>query len=344
MVEFGTRHLPVVDVRRRLVGVLSIEDLRAALPIPLERNAPCPPHGREVALEWRVDDVMTHSPRTIREDSPLREAADCMADHHIGCLPVVDEEGCLTGLLSQTDLLRALATHLWVGERVHELGKAQEMVALVEALRDERGRVGERLEDLRAQERALSADLGDQLMDASERGADLRQTRLDEGLGTLAARGLDGIERALDHAAQGRFSICDRCGGQIPLTRLRALPGTTLCVACARAEEMAPELEVPFERPPGGRAETGRPEFGSPVYTRLFGEGVLVRVSPFGTCHHCGDVEGTWDPEANLIVCGTEGCGHPLADVDDLAVVSVEERQVYVDPAELRLVDPAPYD
>lgn len=344
MVEFGIRHLPVIDVRRRVVGVLSIEDLRAALPIPLERNAPCPPEERGLALEWRVGDVMTHSPRTIREGASLREAADCMADHHIGCLPVVDEDGRLTGMLSETDLLRALATHLWAGERVDEHEKAQELVALVEALRGERARVAERLDDLRAEERALSADLSDQPMDAPESGADLQQTRLDEGLGAMAARRLDAIDRALDHAAQGRFSICDRCGGQIPLTRLRALPGTTLCVVCARAEETAPELEVPFERPPGGRAETGRPELGSAVYTRRFGEGVLLRVSPFGTCRHCGDVEGTCDPETDLVVCGTEACGRPLSDVDDIAIVSVEEREVYVDPAELRLVDPAPYD
>ena len=43
--------------------------------------------------------------------------------------------------------------------------------------------------------------------------------------------------RALDHAEQGRLSRCDGCGGSIPLTRLRAVPGTTLCVACARAQE-----------------------------------------------------------------------------------------------------------
>ena len=43
--------------------------------------------------------------------------------------------------------------------------------------------------------------------------------------------------RALDHAAQGRLSVCDGCGGRIPLTRLRALPGTTRCVRCARADE-----------------------------------------------------------------------------------------------------------
>ncbi|MGI9592348.1 MAG: CBS domain-containing protein [Myxococcota bacterium] len=344
MVEFVIRHLPVVDAERRVVGVLSIDDLRAALPMPLGTNAPCPPESRAQALEWRVGDVMTHSPRTIAAEASLREAADCMADHRIGCLPVVDEDGRLTGLLSETDLLRALATRTWTDERVDEHQKANELTGLVEALRGERTRMTARLDQLHADECALTIGLGEQPMDGPEAGAELRRTRLDEGLEAMAASRLEAIDRALDHAAQGRLSICDHCGGTIPLTRLRALPGTTLCVACARAEESAPELEVPFERPPGGRAETGRPELGARVYTRRFGEGVLLRVSPFGTCGKCGDVEGVRDPEQDRAVCGSEGCSCALVDVDEIAVVAVEEREVYVDPAELRPVDPAPYD
>ena len=91
------------------------------------------------------------------------------------------------------------------------------------------------------------------------------------------------------------------------------------------------------------RAETGRPEYGSRVYTR-FGEGVLERIAPFGTCRRCGDVEGTRDVERDEAVCGSEGCAQSLAGVRDVAIVAVEDREVYVDPAELSSVTPAPYD
>ena len=64
-----------------------------------------------------------------------------------------------------------------------------------------------------------------------------QELRLAETLDALATRRLEVIDRALDHAAQGRLSVCDGCGGRIPLTRLRALPGTTRCVRCARDEE-----------------------------------------------------------------------------------------------------------
>jgi hypothetical protein len=101
--------------------------------------------------------------------------------------------------------------------------------------------------------------------------------------------------------------------------------------------------ESPFERPPGGRAETGRPELGSRVYTH-FGEGVLKRVSPFGSCRRCGDVEGQADSERDEVVCGNDGCSQALTGVVDRAIVAIEEREAYVDPADLRSVDPEPYD
>ena len=109
------------------------------------------------------------------------------------------------------------------------------------------------------------------------------------------------------------------------MTRLRALPGTTVCVACARDAESGVEPEAPFERAPGGRAETGRPELGALVNTRL-GEGRLLRIAPFGTCRSCGDVEGRIDPDEDAAICALESCGRPLADVRDRAIVALGER------------------
>jgi RNA polymerase-binding transcription factor DksA len=219
--------------------------------------------------------------------------------------------------------------------------QTRDLESLVRALRAERARIVQRLERLHTEERELSAVQHDQPMDDPERAADLREVRLEERLDELAARQLEAIDRALDHAAQGRLSLCDRCGARIPVERLLAVPGTTLCVACAGREETAPEPEVPFERVPGGRAETGRIELGEKVKTR-FDEGRLLRVAWFGTCRRCGDVEGRAEPGEDFVLCGA--CGHPLAGARERAIVAVEEREVYVDPAELVHVDPAPYD
>jgi CBS domain-containing protein/RNA polymerase-binding transcription factor DksA len=343
MVERGIRHLPVVDPKRRVLGVLSIDDLRAALPLPVTARTALSPADREVIRDYRVGEIMTHSPRTLREGVSLEQAAEQMADGRLGCLPVVDDSGRLVGLLSETDVLRALATSLWADRLREQRGKQNDLERLMEELRAERERIAGQLDGYHTVERELSATQHDLPMDQPERSAGLREVRLTEALDELAARRLEAIDRALDHAAQGRLSVCDGCGGTIPLTRLQALPGTTRCVACARQAESEPESEAPFERVPGGRAETGHPELGAQVYTR-FGEGQLLRVVPFGTCRRCGDVEGRHDSNDDTILCASDGCRQALTDICERAIVAIGEREVYVDPAELASPDPTPYD
>ncbi len=204
MLERGIRHLPVVDAAGAVVGVLSFDDLRAGLPVPVTANAPLSPPEREEARGWSVADVMTHAPHTIGEDASLAEAAQQMARERIGCLPVVDAGARLAGILSETDVLQALATTLWTDEVREAEGGELELDRLFESLRRERRAIAERLPELTPEEREPSA------------------------------RRLAAIDRALAHAAQGRLGVCDACGGAILPSRLRALPGTTLCLRCAR--------------------------------------------------------------------------------------------------------------
>jgi acetoin utilization protein AcuB len=344
MTDRGIRHLPVVDAQRRVIGVLSVDDLRAAMPFSVSPRSTLSPDERSLAREWQVGEVMTHAPETTLADAPLADAVERMAERRIGCLPVVDAGGVLVGVLSETDALHALSAALHSERVQEERTRLSDLDELVVGLRAERARIATRLDHYHEVERALSAEQHDSPMDGPERGADLREVRLTEGLDALSARRLAAIDRALDHAAQGRLSVRDDCGGTIPLARLRALPGTTRCVACARAaEHEAREAEVPFERVPGGRAETGRPELGARVYTR-FGEGQLLRIVPFGTCPRCGDVEGHFGPGDEAPLCARAGCRRALEDPCERAIVRVDEREVYVDPAVLRPVDPSPYD
>lgn len=104
------RHLPVIDHSRRVVGVLSIDDVCGAFGLPRNRGRAVTAAQQARLQATRVREVMTHSPQTVREDGAIAEAADRMADRRIGCLPVVDERGLLVGMLTETDLLRVLAT------------------------------------------------------------------------------------------------------------------------------------------------------------------------------------------------------------------------------------------
>jgi CBS domain-containing protein len=61
-----------------------------------------------------VADLMTRDPVLIATEASLTEAAAVMDRHHVHGLPVVDAEGALVGVLSQTDLNRARSTeYLW---------------------------------------------------------------------------------------------------------------------------------------------------------------------------------------------------------------------------------------
>ncbi len=45
------------------------------------------------------------------------------------------------------------------------------------------------------------------------------------------------IREALGRLEQGTFGICEECGEEIPLRRLRVRPVTTLCIECKEDQE-----------------------------------------------------------------------------------------------------------
>ncbi len=45
------------------------------------------------------------------------------------------------------------------------------------------------------------------------------------------------IKKALDRIENGTFGICETCGGEISIKRLKARPVTTQCIECKTKEE-----------------------------------------------------------------------------------------------------------
>lgn len=236
MIEHGIRHLPVLGRSRRVCGVVSIEDLRAALPIPVSLRVPPAPEERNAVDDLAVGDVMTYSPVTIRYDAALEEAAQCMLDHRIGCLPVVDEHGQLDGILSETDLLHALVTALSTGHSNPSVPPQKR--GLAEALETERSYLARELAAYAQHEQEITETRRELPLDLVEESSGVEDGWLTEQLADLASRRLRAIEHALEREARGELMSCERCQGRIPEGRMRALPGTTLCIACARELEM----------------------------------------------------------------------------------------------------------
>jgi CBS domain-containing protein/RNA polymerase-binding transcription factor DksA len=231
MVELGIRHLPVVDERNRVIGVLTIDDLRAAVPFDVSRNRPVDPVERSQVAGVRVSDAMTWAPHTARPEMALEDAVARLCDNRIGCLPVVDEQEELVGILSETDALRALRQLLHRGGET-AAARAVERDGVVGSLWAERERLVEQIARWEQAERALLDEIREP-GDTVDRAADERAVAEIEPLTQRAKRRLRAIEVALERAEHGRLGICERCQGRIPPPRLRAIPETTLCVRCA---------------------------------------------------------------------------------------------------------------
>lgn len=100
---FKFRHMPVTQ-NRRLVGLVSHRDLlrvsaSTLLPSAAEQNA-------LLSRRFHVRDVMVREVDTVRADLGLAEAAGIMLRKKLGCLPVVDPDNVLVGIITETDFLR----------------------------------------------------------------------------------------------------------------------------------------------------------------------------------------------------------------------------------------------
>lgn len=103
MREHHIRHLPVVDEAGRLVGLVTHRDLLAAATSSLTFPAE---HDRVFLLGGhRVAEVMETHLSTATADDPAPDVGERMARHRIGCVPVVDTEGRLVGIVTETDYL-----------------------------------------------------------------------------------------------------------------------------------------------------------------------------------------------------------------------------------------------
>lgn len=60
-------------------------------------------------MDIRARDVMSKDPTAVRPDTPVEELIHLFRVSHYSGLPVVDEAGHAVGLISETDVLRALA-------------------------------------------------------------------------------------------------------------------------------------------------------------------------------------------------------------------------------------------
>jgi CBS domain-containing membrane protein len=96
------RHMPVVD-RGRLVGLISHRDvLRVSASSLLPESQQ---QTKYFAKKFLVRDVMTRNVATVHPDTPLLEVASLMQKGKLGCVPVVEGENTLVGIITEADFV-----------------------------------------------------------------------------------------------------------------------------------------------------------------------------------------------------------------------------------------------
>ena len=101
------RHVPVLDERRQLIGMLSDRDVRTAMGSHLVGSS-----EHQARLESTVERAMSKCPSLLDDDDDVREAIDVMIERRVGAVPVTDAAGVLVGMVSYVDLLRMLRHQL----------------------------------------------------------------------------------------------------------------------------------------------------------------------------------------------------------------------------------------
>ena len=106
MKENSIRHLPIVDQRGSLIGIISDRELRRPNWVDEASDIS---HVYHLDNAMLVRDVMISNVHVLHTYDTLHKAVALLLDNHIGAAPVLDKTGMVVGMLSAIDLLRALS-------------------------------------------------------------------------------------------------------------------------------------------------------------------------------------------------------------------------------------------
>ena len=99
-------HHLVVIANNKLVGVISDRDLLKALSPNIDSAGVT---AKDLAcLNKKAHQIMSRNPITLPESASIKNAVDTFNKHKISCIPIVDDNNQLKGIVSWRDIMRKL--------------------------------------------------------------------------------------------------------------------------------------------------------------------------------------------------------------------------------------------
>jgi len=107
------RRLPVLE-EGKLIGIVTRGDLRGAQ--PSEATTLSIWELNTLLAKLKIRSIMTPEPITIRDDATISDAAQLMIDYKVSGLPVVNADGELVGMITESDIFR-MVVKTWREEK-----------------------------------------------------------------------------------------------------------------------------------------------------------------------------------------------------------------------------------
>jgi len=114
MKEHNIRRLPVLE-KGKLVGIVTDRDLKRASPsdaTTLEAH-----EILYLIANIKVREIMSKNPITVPWNYTVEEAAEILLQAKISGMPVMDKDGKVIGMITQTDLFKVFISLTGVGKR-----------------------------------------------------------------------------------------------------------------------------------------------------------------------------------------------------------------------------------
>jgi len=103
--QYRFHHLPVVE-NGVIIGIVSDRDLLKQLS-PFLETISSQPRDRFI-LNKKAHQIMTRKPITVKKYTSIRDACKTMLTNRISCLPVVDSNRHIKGILTWRDIFNVL--------------------------------------------------------------------------------------------------------------------------------------------------------------------------------------------------------------------------------------------